>query len=295
MAIHTARPPRFSVVMPLFQRPEQGQRAIESVLSQSFADFELVVVDDGSPQPFRLPASAETDGRVRLIRHSENRGPSAARNSGAATARGEWVAWIDSDDCWHSDKLAIQDRFITGLPPNAIAAVATGFRYTNRAKGDDRRIPIPASGPDLFFAGCWFCPGTTTAVSRTAFREVGGYDEALRRFEDVDWFIRFGLAGGQLHVVGEVLADVSWGPSPPLQRLRPIGRALVDKMERTAGCSPAQLRDLRAFIHLTLAASASEAGQFAVFASQLAQSLALRPRLRLQLMDFWPSVPATRR
>jgi glycosyltransferase involved in cell wall biosynthesis len=283
---HNVEGPRVSVVLPVYDRQEAAERAVESVLAQSFGDVELIIVDDGSAEPFRLPEAHRADGRIRLIRKEVNRGPAAARNAGAAAARGDWIAWIDSDDRWHPDKLANQARVIAGIPRSAVAAVATGFRYTGES--ETVRIPIPATAPDLFFAGCWYCPGTTTVVSQEAFARVGGYDESLRRFEDVDWFIRFGRAGGQLHVVDEVLAEIHRSPAPPLGPTTLAAQALIGKVERTVGRG--ELRRLKAFLHLALAASAWQERRFLTFAAELARSIVLQPRLRLQLADFWPPV-----
>lgn len=281
--------PRVSVVMPVYDRQEAAERAVESVLAQSFGDLELIVVDDGSREPFRLPEAHRTDNRVRLVRQEVNRGPAAARNAGAAAARGDWIAWIDSDDRWHEDKLARQAELIAAILPDAMEAVATGFRYAGDGQPEVSRIPIAAAAPELFFAGCWFCPGSTTIVSRGAFARVGGYDESLRRFEDVDWFIRFGLAGGRLHVVDEVLADIHRSPAPPLDPTTIAAQTLIGKVERTVP-RRGELRRLKAFLHLALAASAWQERRLLTFAAELARSLVLQPRLRLQLADFWPPV-----
>src|SRR5262249_54027840 len=95
---------RLSVVIPVFNRQALGERALTSALAQDVARMEIVVVDDGSTPPFRLPAEAE--GAVRLIRNPKNLGESRARDEGIAASRGEWIAFLDSDDYWLPGTLA---------------------------------------------------------------------------------------------------------------------------------------------------------------------------------------------
>jgi glycosyltransferase involved in cell wall biosynthesis len=90
--------PYFSIVMPVFNRATLVRRALESCLSQSFADFEIVVVDDGSTDSSHEIVAAYADPRMRLLRHSVNRGVCPARNTAIAAAAGEWVICLDSDD-----------------------------------------------------------------------------------------------------------------------------------------------------------------------------------------------------
>ena len=89
-----------SVVIPVFNRQALGERAILSACAQAIEDKEIIVVDDGSDPPFRLPPAALQSASVRLVRHDVTCGASAARNSGIAAALGEWVALLDSDDYW---------------------------------------------------------------------------------------------------------------------------------------------------------------------------------------------------
>jgi len=90
--------PLFSIVLPVYNRERMLKRAIESCLAQDFADFELIVVDDGSTDRSVAVAEAYRDHRISVVRHPVNRGVGPARNTGVAAARGEWLVCLDSDD-----------------------------------------------------------------------------------------------------------------------------------------------------------------------------------------------------
>src|SRR5712672_1924489 len=96
---------RISVVIPIHNRQALGERALRSAVAQGIDGMEVVVVDDYSQTPFGLPPDITGRADVRVIRHSENRGAAAARNTGVEAARGGWVAFLDSDDYWLADTL----------------------------------------------------------------------------------------------------------------------------------------------------------------------------------------------
>jgi glycosyltransferase involved in cell wall biosynthesis len=100
--------PSVSVIIPTYNRAHLVLRAIQSVLSQTFADFELIVVDDGSVDNRREAVARFDDPRIQYIRLERNRGLGAARNVDTDAARGEYIAFLDSDDEWLESKLAEQ-------------------------------------------------------------------------------------------------------------------------------------------------------------------------------------------
>ncbi len=99
--------PLVSICIPTYNRAALVQEAVASVLAQTWREFELIVVDDGSTDD-TTEALAAYASRIRLIRRESRGGVSAARNTGIAAARGEWLAFLDSDDLWRPEKLARQ-------------------------------------------------------------------------------------------------------------------------------------------------------------------------------------------
>ena len=91
--------PEISIIVPVYRVEKYLNDCIDSILAQTFADFELILVDDGSPDscPALCDAAAARDSRIRVI-HQKNRGLSGARNAGLDAAEGEWIAFVDSDD-----------------------------------------------------------------------------------------------------------------------------------------------------------------------------------------------------
>ena len=98
--------PAISVIIPTYNRANSVGKAIQSVLDQTFKDLEIIVVDDGSTDD-SAPVLAAFGDRIRLIQQA-NRGVSGARNTGVRAATGKWIAFLDSDDQWHSSKLEKQ-------------------------------------------------------------------------------------------------------------------------------------------------------------------------------------------
>ena len=107
---------QISVIIPTYNRVNLLNRAINSVLRQTFSDFEVIVVDDSSEDDTKAVVETLKDPRIRYICHDENRGAAAARNTGIRVSRGEHIAFLDSDDEWLSKKLELQIDALTKNP-----------------------------------------------------------------------------------------------------------------------------------------------------------------------------------
>lgn len=180
--------PRVSVVIPTHDRKEILPRALDSVIKQTFSDWELIVVDDGSTDDTDKMILRDYPA-VRYCRQ-ENAGVSNARNSGVAMASGEWIAFLDSDDAWLPEKL---DRQLSGL------AVEPELRLSHTDEiwiRNGRRVNQPKeyakSGGDIYrrcLPLCCICP-SSVLIRKDLFEEVGGFDEAFPACEDYDLWLR---------------------------------------------------------------------------------------------------------
>lgn len=190
--------PRISVILPTLNRAALLPRSIGSVLAQTHADLELIVVDDGSSDDIAVVVSGFGDARVRLVRHEQPRGPAAARNSGLAVARGIYVAFQDSDDSWVPHKLERQLQHLE----RTNASVALTISGLTRYRLDNSQWTFPETDfPAAFYrspkvavryhADAFALAFTQTwLVKRAALVDVGGFNEALRVWEDWDLLLR---------------------------------------------------------------------------------------------------------
>jgi len=108
-------PPFFSVIIPTYNRREFLKKAVDSVLSQTFKNFELIIVDDGSTDDTQSLLDWYQESRIKYI-YQKNHGVAHARNRGLEKTRGEWVAFLDSDDWWLPRKLERADEYINRFP-----------------------------------------------------------------------------------------------------------------------------------------------------------------------------------
>jgi glycosyltransferase involved in cell wall biosynthesis len=285
-----------SVIIPVYNRQDHVVRALESVLTQGVKDLEVLVVDDGSTPPLQLPEPYCRDARVRLLSHATNRGAAAARNTGMHAARGTWIAFLDSDDFWLPGTLAprlarARDAAAAGAHP--LLVYVAGFDLVRaRRRGEDVRIPVASSDVLDFAAGCWFSPGSTALFRREPMiAYVGDQDETLRRFEDVDWFLRIALAGGGISTYPAVIAEIEIGSKPRPEFIDQQATLMLQKAMSIVAKSAVRgllLRRLKAYLAIERASSYWYAGQRLNALYQLILSWLLVPRLRLFIGDFWP-------
>ncbi|MBL8571948.1 MAG: glycosyltransferase family 2 protein [Phreatobacter sp.] len=283
-----------SIVIPVFQRQAVCEAAIASALAQTGVDFELIVVDDGSPDPFTLSEAMAAESRIRLIRQEWNAGAAAARNRGVHEAKAPWIAFLDSDDVWLSGKLAPQLALAQkAVRQNPLTCVMTGFKQVDMATGESKdRVPIESTDPADFASACWFAPGSTALVPREAFERIGFFDESLERLEDLDWFLRLALAGGSIRVLPRIASRVHIGRRPSPEKLdRTIGKLEAKWVVSDAPgkLMPVLRRNLAAYLAVEKASTRYSSGRYIDFCLALAKSLFLKPRLRVHLRDWWAS------
>jgi glycosyltransferase involved in cell wall biosynthesis len=282
-----------SVVIPILNRQRLGERAILSACAQAVDAMEIVIVDDGSHPPFRVPGTTPQSANVRLVRHDVTCGASAARNSGIAAARGEWVALLDSDDYWLPATLEPRLDFArqTHLSKRSdLIVYAAGFVLKKGGRKAHPRMPREAASPGEFAWGCWFAPGSTMLFRKELFEQIGPFDAELPRLEDYDWFLRFALAGGRLRVWSAVATIIEVQAKPPREALETAARRLIWKY----GCtdSPQRLSTpsvhrLKAMLDVERASICRYHHQWISTLFYLARSFVRVPRITIQLQRFW--------
>jgi hypothetical protein len=183
--------PGVSIVLPTYQRRELVKRAVESVLAQTYCDFELIVVDDGSTDGTG-EALEGVDERLRY-RWQPNRGPAAARNAGLRLARGSIVAFLDSDNRWLPDHLAVVTGILARHPAAVLASTCPEFIVAGREQPRDARILDSWERMFLEADTVGFVSGL--AVRGEALISAGGFDERLRTAEDTDLLRRLRCLG----------------------------------------------------------------------------------------------------
>jgi GT2 family glycosyltransferase len=177
-----------SVVVPLYNKQAYVTRALDSIAAQTFGDFEVIVVDDGSTDDSRQLAEAHPDNRIRVI-SQPNQGPGAARNAGIALAKGDIVAFLDADDEWLPDYLETNVKLLRQLGTE-VACVTSGyyefpenisaerlFRQRGLSEGIQKAeslSPLQLQHSLAFMSSC------STVSWRSVFTRYGGFFSAFR-------------------------------------------------------------------------------------------------------------------
>jgi GT2 family glycosyltransferase len=207
--------PRVSVVIPAFNRWRLLAEAIDSVLAQSYRDFELIVVDDGSTDA-TASELAKLASRLQFF-VTERRGVSAARNLGVSQSRGHYIAFLDSDDLWLNSKLERQTRFMDEHPEFHICQTDEIW-IRNGVRVNPSAVHQKPSG-DIFSRSLKLCLVSPSAVMMTKalFERTGGFDEAFPVCEDYDLWLRIS-AQHQVPLIPDRLTIKRGGHADQLSR-----------------------------------------------------------------------------
>lgn len=181
--------PLVSVVIPAYNHAAVIPLTLDSVFAQDFHDYEVIVVNDGSPDDTAAVLAPQVaSGHIRYLEQS-NRGQAVARNRGIAAARGKYIALLDDDDLWPPEKLSWQ---VAALEAHPAAELVVGQAELIDMNGHHTGMEPLAEAitfESLFEASHLLSPGQTL-IRRTALRSVGGFDPAIRGAEDWDLWIR---------------------------------------------------------------------------------------------------------
>ncbi len=184
--------PKVSVIIPTYNRANLVGRAIKSVLNQTYRDFELIIVDDCSTDNTDevIKEFQKIDNRIIYLKHDKNKGGSAARNTGIKVAKGEYVAFLDSDDEWLPEKL---EKQIIHLNENHFGALISYTGYIRVNDKGNRSVFIPVKHGDIYNDQLWkdyVSPTSAVMVKSICFKKVGLFDKSLPARQDYDMWLR---------------------------------------------------------------------------------------------------------
>jgi len=224
--------PRVSVIISTYERPEYLRQALDSVYSQTFGDYEVIVVDDGSSEA--TVASYELAANTRLIKHERSRcGCAATKNTGARAARGEYLAYLDDDDIWLPHKLESQVNVLDQHPE--VGLVYCHFTLVDRELEALPGQPAPKSSGgscfDRLIRGNIIKSPSTVMLRRQVIDDCGGFREDLLGAEDWEMWIRVACRY-QMWSVPEPLVLYRTHPGQLTLRMLTSRRADVQVIER---------------------------------------------------------------
>ncbi len=186
----------FSVIIPVYNKEQFLVHTINSVLNQSFTDFELLLIDDGSTDSSPALLNQFTDERIKLISQN-NQGVSAARNLGIKEAKAPYIAFLDADDLWESDHLETMHNYCIQFPDeslfNTAKSIDTGHQLIPARYAISKTANFELVN---FFEASGIEPVLWTSsvvIKKTALEQVGVFDTGIKSGQDLDLWIRLGL------------------------------------------------------------------------------------------------------
>lgn len=227
-----------SVIIPLYNKERQIRATLESVLRQSYTDYEIVVVDDGSTDGSAAVVESVHDARLRLIRQ-ENGGVSAARNRGIRESRGEYVAFLDADDLWDPDFLKTLQHLAERYPDCSVYACNYDFVSPDGSHHPTIIRHLPFTGElgilSNYFevASCSHPPicSISLMVKKEAMQAIGGFPLGIKWGEDLLTWARLACLGSVAYTK-QKLAEYCFTPSSRRDQLPADIEEVPDKAGR---------------------------------------------------------------
>ncbi|NJL09745.1 MAG: glycosyltransferase [Calothrix sp. SM1_7_51] len=191
MSGSTAHPsPKISVIIPAYNSAKTIKETINSVLSQTFTDFELIVINDGSQDETLAIVQQITDSRLKVFSYS-NQGANISRNLGFSHAIGEYISFLDADDIWTANKLELQLNALENNPEAAVAYSWTDYIDENgKIIFSGRQQTFNGNVYEQLLIGNFLENGSNPLIRKNAFIEAGKFDEQLSAGQDWDMWLR---------------------------------------------------------------------------------------------------------
>jgi glycosyltransferase involved in cell wall biosynthesis len=233
--------PTVSVILPAYNAAPFIGAALDSVFAQTYSDYEVIVVNDGSPDTPALERALEPyAGRIVYLAQ-ENRGPSGARNTAIRAARGEYVALLDSDDAWLPPYLAEQMKMLKADPRLDLVYADAELFGDSTLAGKTFMESAPSRGPVTFESLLRYESSVITSgvvARKQALIDAGLFDEAFIRCEDFDLWLRLTHRGGRISYQKQVLArHRARGESLAADSVKMV-EAQIKVLEKALGLSP---------------------------------------------------------
>lgn len=225
---------KFSVIIPTYNRADYLRHALDSVLAQTYRDYEIIVADDGSTDNTQ-EFLRSYDPQIRYV-YQDNQGPAAARNSACAIARGEILAFLDSDDTWTPNNLERQAAYWNAHPN---LGMVEGF-FETRMNGEKllpnsaarKRAWISRRKKDSYegwLSGNGDAQLSAVTIRKIPFHELGGFDPALRVCEDFDLILRIIGRYETGYLDGEAVSTFRFHASIPVSEMNEAYRNVLKK------------------------------------------------------------------
>lgn len=199
---------KVSIIIPTFNRAKKLESALVSVIGQTYENFEILVVDDGSTDNTKEVVDSFSDNRIIYFKKPNEKHPSIARNYALEYVKGDYVAFLDSDDSWKKDKLEKQVRFLEGSPGYVYC-----FTQASGIQNGDRTLVsgwFPIKSGKIFNSLLFrnFVVTSSVLVRSKDLLEEKGFPENLKIAEDLDLWLRLSKRG-KAQFIGEDLVDYS--------------------------------------------------------------------------------------
>lgn len=187
-----------SIIIPTFKHADFILRTLDSVFAQTFGDYEIIVINDGSPDATAAVLAPLVEAGKILYIEQPNAGQASARNRGIGVARGEFLAFLDDDDVWPTDKLEWQVRILRDDPNLSMVGGASGLIDGDTLIEPSAATPHAGRTVGVFEMYCgnpFYSPGQTL-IRTTALHKIAGFDPSVWGTDDHDLYIRLASVGG---------------------------------------------------------------------------------------------------
>jgi glycosyltransferase involved in cell wall biosynthesis len=188
--------PYFSIVIPVYNKEKFVAKTIESVLNQTFTDYEIIIVNDGSTDQSEAKISTFNDNRIKYY-SKKNEGVALARNFGIEKATADYICFLDADDYWYPTFLETMQRYSSELPEQKVFAAAIEIETKNKTISAHYSIPSTSDFEivNFFDASQKECALWTSSVCihKSVFEKIGDFDTNIKHGEDTELWIRIGL------------------------------------------------------------------------------------------------------